>query len=350
MLKSHYRKYTLHFKRPAGTSRGVYTRRDTWFIQIWNTDEPDITGIGECAPLPGLSSEYGPDFLKKLDEVCKMIDDIHQNFPEHVTAYPSIRFGLETALKDLQQKGSKVLLRNDFTEGARGIPVNGLIWMGSPDFMRSQIREKLEQGFNCIKLKIGALDFETELSMIKEIRKKFPSHEIEIRVDANGAFDPDNALDKLDRLASLRIHSIEQPVRAGLEEEMAKLCQVSPLPIALDEELIGINEKDEKQHLLELTEPQYIVLKPSLHGGMSGCEEWIRLAEARGIGWWVTSALESNIGLYAIAQWNSTWNPEIPQGLGTGQLFTNNIGSPLFIDRGKLWFDPEKKWDPVILG
>jgi len=345
MLKALYSKYTLVFKRPAGTSRGTYTDRECWFIRVWDTEKPHITGLGECAPLPGLSADLGKGFISRLEEACSNIHHFDPDNPGIMKNYPSIRFGLETAIKDLENDGTRSFVDNDFTGGLAGIPVNGLIWMGDPHFMRKQIEDKLEAGFNCIKMKIGALDFDNELSLIREVREQYPVDKIEIRVDANGAFKPGEALEKLSRLSELQIHSIEQPVMAGQQKEMARLCDLSPVPIVLDEELIGANNIEEKQKILDDIRPHYLVLKPSLHGGMTGCDEWIELAEARNIGWWATSALESNIGLNAIAQWVSAKNSSMPQGLGTGQLFTNNFNSPLMIHKGMLWHKPGISWD-----
>lgn len=335
-----YKKYELHFKRPASTSRGTYKSRIVWYLFL---EENGKTGIGECAPLPGLSAETPEEVEKLLNEICANSSYFVEN-PDSVKNVSSVRFALETALQDLQNRGRQILFPTDFTKGNKGIPINGLIWMGEIDFMLQQIHEKLEAGFRCIKLKIGSLDFEKELEILSSIREKYAASQITLRVDANGAFQPDEAIEKLQKLAQFDLHSIEQPIAAGQWEKMAAICKASPVPVALDEELIGIHDKNEKMQLLNTIRPQYLILKPSLHGGLSGCKEWIKLAESRSIGWWVTSYLESDIGLNAIAQWTFQQNAKGHQGLGTGQLFTNNIPSGLEIRGEKLWFNPEKKF------
>ena len=348
MLKATYKKYTLHFKQPSGTSRGILTSKDSWFLFLYNDFEPEIIGIGECGLLKGLSIDDRPDYEEKIIEVCNNILNHQEYLDEGLKEFPSIRFGLETALMDLGlgvNRGKRILFPSEFTSGENSIEINGLVWMGEFDFMKQQIKEKIESGFKCIKLKIGAIDFEKEMNLIKSIRKEFSVTDIEIRVDANGAFKQTEALGKLNRLARFGLHSIEQPIRQGQWEKMEKLCELTPLPIALDEELIGVNELQQKKDLLEKIKPQYIILKPSLLGGFKASEEWIHLAEQNNIGWWVTSALESNIGLNAIAQWTYILGSKLPQGLGTGQLYTNNFGSPLKIVKGKLYFDPAKNWN-----
>ena len=345
---------TLHFKQPAGTSRGVYTTRNVWYIVITDTKNPKHFGVGECAPLPALSCDDVPEYLDVLTKTSRRLEEnMKTNFEnaltslEELEAYPSIRFGVETALAHYQAR-SLQFWHTPFSKGKEGIPINGLIWMGNFDEMYQRIEEKMKAGFRCIKLKIGAIDFEKELELFAHIRKHFTPEQIELRVDANGAFSPTDALDKLKRLSEYQLHSIEQPIRAGQWQEMAELCKNTPLPIALDEELIGINNRQQKIELLDTIQPQYIILKPSLHGGIGGSEEWIELAAERGIGSWVTSALESNIGLNAIAQWTATLMPTLPQGLGTGMLFTDNIDYPLHIEGDCLWFDPNMQ-EPDIL-
>ena len=345
---------TLHFKQPAGTSRGVYTTRNVWYIVITDQENPKHFGVGECAPLPALSCDDVPEYLDILTKTSRRLEEnMKTNFEnaltslEELEAYPSIRFGVETALAHYQAR-SLQFWHTPFSKGKEGIPINGLIWMGNFDEMYPRIEEKMQQGFRCIKLKIGAIDFEKELELLAHIRKHFTSEQIELRVAANGAFSPTDALDKLKRLSEYQLHSIEQPIRANQWQEMAELCKNTPLPIALDEELIGINNKQQKIELLDTIQPQYIILKPSLHGGIGGSEEWIELAAERGIGSWVTSALESNIGLNAIAQWTATLMPTLPQGLGTGMLFTDNIDYPLLIEGDCLWFDPNMQ-EPDIL-
>lgn len=330
---------TLHFKQPAGTSRGVYTTRKVWYIVLKDDAYPMHYGVGECAPLPALSCDDVPEYEDILKETCRRLEENECIDTEYLQNYPSILFGCETALRHYQAN-SLQLWQTTFSQGKEGIPINGLIWMGNFEEMYQRIEEKMKAGFRCIKLKIGAIDFEKELELLRHIRQHFTPEQIELRVDANGAFSPDEALEKLKRLSEYQLHSIEQPIRAGQWEEMARLCECTPFPIALDEELIGINKRDEKIRLLETIRPQYIILKPSLHGGIGGSEEWIELAAKRGIGSWVTSALESNIGLNAIAQWTATLMPTLPQGLGTGMLFTDNIDYPLHIEGDCLWFDP----------
>ena len=327
----------LHFKQPAGTSRGVYLTRKIWLIKLTDGDK---TGVGECAPLPDLSCDalLDSEYASILDNICKdfcQSGDIDYDF---LRDYPSMLFGLETALLNLQN-GDR-LFDTAFTRGEVGIPINGLVWMGNHDEMLQRLEEKLEKGFRCVKLKIGAIDFEQELDHIKRIRDRFSFHEVELRLDANGAFPYSETLYKLELLSQYAIHSIEQPIKAGQWAYMAELCRESPLPIALDEELIGINDPAMKRHMLNIIKPRYIILKPSLHGGMAGCREWIETARDLGIGSWITSALESNIGLNAIAQFCSdVYGDDItmPQGLGTGQLFTDNLDMPLEIRGDQLW-------------
>lgn len=331
----------LHFKQPAGTSRGVYNTRKVWYIEISSMENPSIKGIGECAPLPNLSCDDVPQYEEVLQQACSRVAR-EGNIPtESLRNYPSILFGLETALRHYET-GSLALWDTPFSRGEAGIPINGLIWMGNFEEMYRQIEAKMEAGYRCIKLKIGAIDFDAELTLLKHIRSRFSVKDIELRVDANGAFSPAEAMHQLDALSQLDLHSIEQPIRAGQWEEMARLTARTPLPIALDEELIGHNTPEIKKELLSAIRPQYIILKPSLHGGICGSNEWIAEAEKQNIGWWVTSALESNIGLNAIAQWCATLHNALPQGLGTGQLFTDNIDLPLEIRKDCLWFCAEK--------
>ena len=345
----------LHFKQPAGTSRGVLTTRKVWYVRLTlpGTNRPDLeselhelsartypdTGWGECAPLPGLSCDAlpDPDYEATLRKACRTMEESGDIPTGMLSDYPSILFGLETALQNFRSGGGWKLWESDFARGKEGITTNGLIWMGTFEEMYARIEEKMRLGFHCIKVKIGAIDFDRELALLAFIRQHFTPGQIELRVDANGAFTADNATEKLEKLAAFTLHSIEQPIRAGQWAEMARLCRTSPLPIALDEELIGVNERARKEALLDTIRPQYIILKPSLHGGISGAEEWMALARERGIGSWVTSALESNIGLNAIAQWCATLRPSMPQGLGTGMLFTDNVDSPLTMKGEKLW-------------
>ena len=335
-MKATFQKYTLQFKRPAGTSRGVLTEKPTWLLTIEHNGR---RGIGECSPLPGLSIDDISDYERsKLLWTCAHISLGKEALWEQLKSYPSIQFGVEQAFLSLEAEQEGVLFPSPFTEGQVAIPINGLIWMGDKHYMQQQIREKLSQGFHCIKMKIGAIDFETEYALLKGIRQQYAPSDIELRVDANGAFSPLEALEKLKRLSDLEIHSIEQPIRAGQYEQMARLCEASPLPIALDEELIGVACPERKKEILQWIRPAYIILKPSLIGGYRGSEEWIDLAEKQGIGWWVTSALEGNVGLSAIAQWTYTLKNPLPQGLGTGSLYTNNFPSPLEVKNGGLWW------------
>ena len=328
----------LHFKQPAGTSRGTYTTRKVWYLHFTSPDFPGRVGIGECAPLPALSCDDLPDYEDILKRFCRQVEKEQGMWDKDVLCqYPSILFGLETAIWHFFA-GSWALSDTAFSRGEVGIQINGLIWMGDFDHMLSQIEKKMEAGFRCVKLKIGAIDFEKELALLRHIRTHFSSKEIELRVDANGAFSPGDAMEKLKRLSEFDLHSIEQPIRAGQWEAMARLTSESPLPIALDEELIGCNMLEEKKKLLATIRPQYIIIKPSLHGGICGGDEWIMEAEKQHIGRWITSALESNIGLNAIAHWCATFNNPLPQGLGTGMLFTDNIEVPLEIRKDCLWF------------
>lgn len=339
-------KKKLHFKQPAGTSRGIYTTRDVWFVII-NDKQNGKYGIGECAPLPSLSCDDVEGYEHKLIEVCHELELKGTFDSEQLINFPSILFGVETATRHIE-RGSIKLWDTPFSRGKCGIPINGLIWMGNFDEMYSRIEQKLNDGFKCIKLKIGAIDFNKEVELLYHIRKHFSPEQIELRVDANGAFSPEDAMKKLKILSEFNIHSIEQPIRAGQFNEMSSLCKISPIPIALDEELIGINKTQQKIQLLDIVKPQYIILKPSLHGGIKGSTEWINLAKKRNIEYWVTSALESNIGLNAIAQWCSTLKNYMPQGLGTGMLFTDNINFPLYINNDSLWFDTNAD-EPDIL-
>lgn len=341
MIKAKYTIHNLEFKFPAGTSRGVLQHKPSSFLII---EKDGFTGIGECSTIPDLSIDPQDTYFQKLDEVCRMINE--GGYPNSIdlSAYPSIAFGLETALLDLAANGSKCLFPSAFTEGKAGIHINGLVWMGDKAFMQKQIREKISFGYRCIKLKVGAIDFDTELEIIASIRKQFSPDDMEIRLDANGGFTPEDALEKLNKLSTFNIHSIEQPIKQKQIDVMAELCRQSPIPIVLDEEIIAVNF-GEKETLLQTIKPAYIILKPSLIGGFMQSEEWIRLAEKNNIGWWITSALESNIGLNAIAQWTFTLNSKLPQGLGTGQLYHNNIPSPFEIENAKLYYRKENNWD-----
>lgn len=372
MYKIEISERTLHFKQPAGTSRGVYTTRHSYYLTLTSDELPGVEGVGECATLPDLSCDAKPEYEMTLRQVCQMVEQMGRIPYDMIRAYPSITFGLETAFASffdaakkfleivpaegassssemLKQKGVSVpagmenlteLFDSPFGRGEEGITINGLVWMGTYEEMLARLEEKLQVGFHCVKLKIGAIDFFKELDLIKRIRDVYTKEQVELRVDANGGFLPENAMSQLEALAKYDIHSIEQPIKQHQWPKMAQLCRETPLPIALDEELIGVNVRSMKQALLDTVRPQYIILKPSLHGGIYGCNEWIELANQRGIGSWITSALESNIGLNAIAHYAAKVygsNVKMPQGLGTGQLFTDNIPMPLEIRGDKLF-------------
>ncbi|MBJ2124132.1 o-succinylbenzoate synthase [Flavobacterium sp. IB48] len=340
-MKASYNKYLLEFKRPSGTSRGIMTEKETWFIIL---EENGKKGIGECGILRGLSADDRPDYEEKLKWACENIHLGENALWNALLEFPSIQFGVEMAFLSLKSENPYILFPSDFTTNLSSIAINGLVWMGESAFMKQQIEDKLADGFNCIKLKIGAIDFNKELELLQFIRSHFSPEEIEIRVDANGAFSSTEALDKLNQLNKFQLHSIEQPIKKGQVAEMAQLCKQTPFPIALDEELIGVFSLEEKEKLLQEIKPQYIILKPSFIGGFRGTQEWITLAEKYNIGWWITSALESNIGLNAIAQWTFTLNSDMPQGLGTGALYTNNIDCPLEVKKGQLWYNISKNW------
>ena len=341
-MKAHYTKYILDFKRPSGTSRGIITQKETWFIIL---EKDGKQGIGECGILRSLSIDDRPDYEEKLKWVCNNIHLGEEALWDALIEFPSIQFGIEMAFQSLGSESPYILFPSEFTDGTKNIPINGLVWMGEEQYMKQQIEEKLAQGFKCIKLKIGAIDFQKELNLLKFIRQNFDKNQVEIRVDANGAFSAVDALDKLNHIATYELHSIEQPVKQGQLSVMEMLCATTPLEIALDEELIGVFGYEKKKLLLEKIKPQYIILKPSLVGGFRGSKEWIDIAESLGINWWITSALESNIGLNAIAQWTFLQNNTMPQGLGTGALYINNFDSPLQVKNGELIYNPDISWD-----
>lgn len=340
MAHIRWKKHTLLFREPGGTSRGILHEKPSWFL-LW--EDPDFLypAMGECSIIPDLSPDPPHLIERKLDEICRHLGG-GDTAPD-LRGFPTLAFGLEILRKDVEAKGSKELFPGPFTRGEKGIPINGLIWMGAIDSMKAQVRAKVKQGFSCLKLKVGAIDFGEELHLLQWIRHEFRNDNLELRVDANGGFTPASALEKLKRLSDCALHSIEQPIRAGSWQEMAALCEKTPLPIALDEELIGLFG-DQKTEALDVIKPQYIILKPSLAGGWEATDEWIAAAKARNIGWWVTSALESNIGLNAITQYTDTKNVTLPQGLGTGGLYTNNVDSPLYIQGRFLNWDQTKNW------
>lgn len=340
MYKTSISKRLLHFKEPAGTSRGVYTTHLSYYVSI---EKDGVKGVGECSVLPDLSCDAMPQerYERVLGEACRWVEQAGGIPYQMLRPYPSILFGLETAFAQVDAGGSEGFFDTPFARGEEGIPINGLVWMGSFEEMYARLEEKLKAGFHCVKLKIGAIDWAHEVELIKHIREHFTAEQIELRVDANGGFTPEEAPQKLETLAQLGIHSIEQPIKQHQWRMMGRLSAQSPLPIALDEDLIGVNLPEMKARLLDEIRPKYIVLKPSLHGGMAGCREWIRMAEERGVKSWITSALESNVGLNAVAHFcAATYGPHItmPQGLGTGLLYTDNIDMPLYIKGDRLWF------------
>lgn len=335
MLQADYRKITLDFKETAITSRDRMRHKDTYIVKVWHSHAPESVGVGECALFRGLSEEDTPGYEEILAEACRN--------PEKLPPVSSIRFGFETAIADLQNGGRQCLSQTEFTSGVSAMRINGLIWMGDWRTMARRISEKLDAGFRCIKLKIGGINFEDEIDLLSRIRSRFTTDDVELRLDANGSFSPESALEKLGRLEHFGIHSIEQPIRAGQWELMAEICRQSPIPIALDEELIGFKDDAYKEEMLDNIAPSYIILKPSLCGGFREADRWIESAEKREIGWWATSALESNIGLNAIAQWVAGYNPTMPQGLGTGALYRVNFTSPLRLEGEWMHFDPDMK-------
>ena len=342
MYSVSYKKHRLKFRFLAGTSRGTMSERDTYFIYLSKKNDDTIIGTGEISPLSGLSIDFLPNLENIIADVCKRIentsihslDDIFNLIP---ASLPAVRFGFETAFLDLQNGGKRIIYENDFSLNQKPIPINGLIWMGDFEFMNAQLEEKLEQGFSCIKLKIGAIDFEKECKLLELIRKRFDENKITIRVDANGAFSAKEALNKLEILSNYGIHSIEQPIATNQWYEMKRLCEETPLPIALDEELIPLINLENKKQMLNYIKPQFVIFKPTLLGGLQKTAEWIELCKERNIDWWITSALESNIGLNAISQFVANYNPTLPQGLGTGKLYHNNIDSSLEIEKGEIF-------------
>jgi o-succinylbenzoate synthase len=348
MIKAVIRNKEFKFIRPATTSRGTLYDKNVWYIILYETDNPLRKGIGECSVFPGLSMDDVEGFEKKLGDIVNMINSGLFSLKTPVRDWPSINFALETALTDLKNGGEKILYPSDFTLGKGSILINGLIWIGSKEEIYRQIDDKLNLGFRCIKMKVGALDFADEIEVLKNLRNRYSPDDLEIRIDANGAFSIYEALEKLKVFSDFEIHSVEQPIIPSQLEEMASLCRLSPIPVALDEELIGKYPIENKNRLLKIVKPQYIVLKPGLLGGIKSCEEWITVANEMNIGWWITSSLETNIGLNAIAQWTYTLKNPMHQGLSTGNLFVNNIASPLALAGEKLYHFPQKKWDNIF--
>jgi o-succinylbenzoate synthase len=344
MIKANLITHHLKFKIPAGTSRGVLNEKPTWYLVLKHELTQNI-GIGECSIIPGLSIDNPETIESILQSLVKRLNSNEVPTLEEYKDFPAVQFALETALEDLAYADNFSPFPGGFMDGKKSIPINGLVWMGDEQFMHQQIQDKINAGFDCIKMKIGAIDFQTELDLLQSIRNKFTANQIELRVDANGAFSPNEAMQKLEALSKFDLHSIEQPIKQDQWKDMAVLCANSPIPIALDEELIGTWDDAYQMQMLDFIRPQYIILKPSLIGGIQASNKWISLAQKSNIGWWATSALESNVGLNAIAQWVSNIDTEMPQGLGTGQLFTNNIDSPLTIKNGSLHHDLQKSWD-----
>jgi len=349
-MKLEVLKYPLQFRFEAGTSRGVLKSKDSYFLKLYDPKVPHIFGLGECGPLPGLSPDLAGNLEDALYTCQNVLSDKEQIVPEQVgevisDQYPALQFALEMAILDLQNGGQRIVYRNNFSNGKASLPINGLVWMGDIKTMLQRVNSKIEEGYTCIKIKVGAINLEDELELLRYIRSQFSSEQITIRLDANGAFKPDLAIGVLEKFSKYTIHSIEQPIKAGNWKAMEKICRQSPIPIALDEELIGVNDLFMKEQLLDTIKPQFIILKPTLLGGLRKSDEWIDLSTKRSIGWWVTSALESNIGLNAIAQLTANYPINMPQGLGTGQLFHNNISSPLELTHGFLIYNNEKKWD-----
>jgi O-succinylbenzoate synthase len=333
------------FSRPATTSRGTYLKKKVNFILLYHTDDPSSAGIGECSLFPGLSFDDRKDFQEKLQQTIDRINHGEYTADSTLIDWPTINFALETAWKDVRVMGNKTLYPSGFTEGKDSIRINGLIWIGTKEAMFRQIRQKLEDGFTCLKLKIGNLSLDEEMELLGFLRKQFGAEDLELRVDANGAFKPKEVLEILKILSDFDLHSIEQPIAPGHPDTMAEICELSPIPVALDEELIGKHVSAARRKLLDIIKPHYLVLKPGLLGGIAACNDWVKLSNERNIGWWITSSLETNIGLNAISQWTYTLNNSYAQGLSTGSLYAFNIPSPLYLYGERLYYDPDKKWD-----
>ncbi len=342
-LCARWSRYRLIFKERATTSRESMTCKDTYFVHVWHRERPELCGVGECALFRGLSADDFPEYEDELDRSCKHIDQVDVS----AIPYSSIKFGIETAMLDLQNGARRMIFDTPWSRGDNAININGLIWMGDRDTMLSRLKTKIDEGFKCIKIKIGGINFDEELSLLQFIRYHYSKDEVTIRLDANGAFTPDNALEHLERLAKYDIHSIEQPIKQGQPKAMARLCKDSPIAIALDEELIGISDEVRRHEILEGIRPQYIILKPTLCGGIDGTKAWIEDANTSGVAWWITSALESNVGLNAIAQLTACYKPDMAQGLGTGMLYVNNIDSPLTLVGERLKYDTKKTWGVI---
>lgn len=328
--------HQLEYYRPATTSRGALNFRKLWLLKVWDSTKPHIIGQGEIGIIPKLSPEDRPDIEDVLAIALQQLQTSHKVDPALLLELPALAFAIECALLDLQMGGKSLFFPSAYAEKQEGIKINGLVWMHGIPEMVAEAKTKIEQGFDCIKFKVGALDFDSECRMLESIRKLPNGHNLEIRLDANGAFSVEDALLKLKELNRFGIHSIEQPIKPNQWDAMQEICAKSPFAIALDEELIGVKESD-IERLLKSIKPQYIILKPSLLGGLRASDKWIENAEKLAIGWWATSALESNIGLNAIAQWVAAKKPSLPQGLGTGKLYKSNFEPHTEIRNGYLW-------------
>ena len=343
-MKATVHPYILNFKQPAGTSRGILRTKESFFLRIEDATSRFGIGLGEVGILRGLSVDDVPELEGQLAWTAKNVHLGLEELYARNSTFPSIQFALEQAFSHLQQGFHH--FETPFSRSEQGQSINGLIWMGSKDFMLDQIQRRLEEGFSTLKMKVGAISWTDELTLLKGIRERFSAHELILRVDANGAFDRSSIVPVVHELAALEVHSIEQPLPPTDHEGLAEICASSPVPVALDESLIGVFSAAEKELLLDSVRPQYIILKPSFIGGWRGADEWIDCANARGIKWWATSALESTVGMNAIAQWTATKQLYLPQGLGTGSLYTNNIPGPLEVKKGELWTvgDVQKHW------
>ena len=336
--------YTFSFRIPAGTSRGVMHERKSVFVKAQPLNEIEKTFWGEIAPLPGLSPDLLDNALQPEHLLQKLKNEALYE-PESFNGYPAFQFAIESILLQIQSGKPHILFENKFSKGQSSIPINGLVWMGEKDFLIQQIENLIERGFNAIKLKISHQSFEKDVEVLRFIRTGYSSDKIEIRVDANGSFPLEKAETYLHTLAELEVHSIEQPIATRQWKDLQRLCELTPIKIALDEELIGLNHFE----ILEEVRPQCIILKPSLHGGLCKCLHWLKRAEKSSIQWWITSALESNIGLNAIAQFTAEHSIGQLHGLGTGQLFTQNIPSPLTLESQYMHYQTSKSWDTSLL-
>jgi len=350
MMHLDIHKHVLNFKIPGGTSRGVLTSKATYIVRLFEVDR--LVAIAEFNRFEGLSIDplfsYQERLKKSVEQCLGLLDSVvNLNDPRIVdllqenSDYPSIQFGLEQLILSYLSNTSPFhLFDSPFSRGESSISINGLIWMGDANFMKAQIEPLLEKGFKCLKMKIGAINFDEEHRLLKSIRDRFNHQELTLRVDANGAFDSESVLSVLDELADLGVHSIEQPIKAGQWQEMARVVEESPIPIALDEELIGLKTLESRTNCIHTIQPDYLIFKPALIGGYGAIEQYRHIHDQ----FWITSALESNIGLNAIAQYTATLNPTLEQGLGTGSLYTNNFDSPLLVTNGALSYQNELPW------